>query len=698
MKKILKLFPFIILPIIFFLPLFYPNLKLIYTPDFGRSDIWNFNYPIKNFLSQSLKKGQLPFWSKNIATGFPLLAEGQIGALNIINLSLFSLFPASIAWNLNYFLIFIFSMSGMYFFLKKNQLSYFPSLFGAFVFSFSAFFICHIPHFNLIQTASFLPWIFLTTKNFLDNSNKKNFFLLSILLSQQIFSGHPQITFITIIAVVFFVFFLKTAVKDKIPNKRILFLFIAFLFSLALSSPQILPTLKLTQISSRRTGLNTETIFSFPYSLKYLITFILPNFFGTPAKGTFHQLNYSKGIYWENIVYLGILPIILSTFLVFKKKKQFLEKFSFLLLVISIIFALGRNSPLYFIFTLPVFNYFRVSARYLILAVFSLAILSSCYLQQLKNILSKKNSSKTIPNIILICLLCLSIIDLFSFSSSYNHPLVEQKKALAVPKSRKIIKQGKRIYNYTDDPQFQAWNKVFYDTGWQNINPFLYFKNALLPNLNLLYNITNIQSYAAFSPARQKYYQENLNRKLIDAAGTEYFISLKHLNLDGIKLIKKIKASEDNLPDYYIYKNDQTSEHFYFVSQYVTKETLNQFLQKANEESFSFQNTVILEQSLSEKFYPLKDYKIKISKDTDQKIVLKTETDKKAILVIADSFYPNWQAKINKQKTTIMPANLNQRALIVPAGENVIEMYYYPKEFIWGILTSIISFIIFAII
>ncbi|GAG46545.1 unnamed protein product, partial [marine sediment metagenome] len=70
----------LIICLIFFSRLFYPKPSLFYTPDFGRSDIWNFNYPIKDFLARSLRSGQLPFWSKDVATGFPFLAEGRIQA------------------------------------------------------------------------------------------------------------------------------------------------------------------------------------------------------------------------------------------------------------------------------------------------------------------------------------------------------------------------------------------------------------------------------------------------------------------------------------------------------------------------------------------------------------------------------------------------------------------------------------------
>src|SRR3989338_2691243 len=88
------------LVLVFFSRLFMPQLSIFITPEYGRSDITHFNLPIKFFLSESLKRGQLPLWSKNIDTGYPLFAESQIGALFLPNLVLFRFLPFMLAFNI----------------------------------------------------------------------------------------------------------------------------------------------------------------------------------------------------------------------------------------------------------------------------------------------------------------------------------------------------------------------------------------------------------------------------------------------------------------------------------------------------------------------------------------------------------------------------------------------------------------------
>jgi len=66
-----------------------PKVGIYATPDYGRSEIWSLNYPLKSLLSDSLKKSKLPFWNKQVGTGYPVFAEGQIGALFLPNLVLY---------------------------------------------------------------------------------------------------------------------------------------------------------------------------------------------------------------------------------------------------------------------------------------------------------------------------------------------------------------------------------------------------------------------------------------------------------------------------------------------------------------------------------------------------------------------------------------------------------------------------------
>lgn len=675
--------------LLFFARLFLPEPKLFYTPDFSRSDVWNFNYPLKDFFAQSLKNGQLPFWSKDIGTGFPLFAEAQIGSLSIVNLIFFYFFPTWFAWNLSYVFIFFFSFFGCYLFFNKIGISPKSSLFSAFIFSFSGYFIVQISHFNLIQSASFLPWIFLVSKQLWESPSKKNLMLFSIVLSQQIFVGFLQVTLISLLGVFLYLVVQKKRWDSDILIKKIGLLALAMLMSFALAAPQILPILELRALSPKRAGLDQGQIFQYSYPVKYLATFLLPNFFGTPKDGTYPSPfeRGGLGIYWENTAYVGILPLVFLLIAIFKKKKSW-EKAFFFLGVLSLLLVLGKATPLSFVFDLPVFNNFRLPSRFLILVIFSIAALAGAGLDRMFSILSRKKWSRYYQLVIFFVILTIAVFDLFNFGFSYN-PLVPVGQALEAPESIKEIPSDARIFTYPD--QSKVWNDVFFNSGWQDIDLFLHFKNGLDANLNLVFQRANVDFYAALFPVRQAM-QVRLFPKMLNASGVKYVISPVELEEgDVLRLSSRIEPEDSSLPFYYVYENTKGLDRFRLVSSYIAAGSKIEVLDAISQDDIVFHETVILETDLDDEFEKLAVADISVIVDEDLRLILHTKTDKKAILVIADSYYPGWEARVNNRKAVIYPANINQRALIVPAGENIVEFKYIPKLFYSGILVSIIS-------
>lgn len=69
-------------------------------------------------------------------------------------------------------------------------------------------------------------------------------------------------------------------------------------------------------------------------------------------------------------------------------------------------------------------------------------------------------------------------------------------------------------------------------------------------------------------------------------------------------------------------------------------------------------------------------------------IRLTAEMDAPGYLVLADSYYPGWQAQIDGRSTTIYRANSVVRAIYVPAGEHEITFMFRPFDFYVGAAVS----------
>jgi uncharacterized membrane protein YfhO len=67
-----------------------------------------------------------------------------------------------------------------------------------------------------------------------------------------------------------------------------------------------------------------------------------------------------------------------------------------------------------------------------------------------------------------------------------------------------------------------------------------------------------------------------------------------------------------------------------------------------------------------------------------ERVVLHTRGDEAAAVVLTDVYFPGWEATLDGAAVALLRANLNFRAVAVPAGEHEIEMRYRPASLRWG--------------
>jgi len=72
-------------------------------------------------------------------------------------------------------------------------------------------------------------------------------------------------------------------------------------------------------------------------------------------------------------------------------------------------------------------------------------------------------------------------------------------------------------------------------------------------------------------------------------------------------------------------------------------------------------------------------------------LAIRLRAPRDGLLYIADAWYPGWSATVNDKPAPILVANYGFRAVVVPAGEALVKLDYWPRGFFAGATVSTIG-------
>lgn len=681
---------------IFFFRLFWPEPSLIITPDFGRSDVWHFSFPTKYALGEALQDNRLPLWSPSMGTGFPLLGEGQTGIFYLPNLILFRLLPQVTAYNLSLLLVFILFGTGMYFYLRYLRVHPVAACCGGLTFMFGGLTIAQIPHITLLQAFSLFPWIVWGAHAFADRPSLRKGAVLAWLISQQIFTGFPQATFITLLT--------AGAIGIGVQSnqfRRVLTLggySVIAAAAVLLSMVQLLPSYEFLQQIGGTSGFNprTATYFSFPPS--HLISLINPFALGNPQDGSyppFYQFNGS--IFWENTVFIGFVPLALWFFLLRERRR--LEPGQRRLLVVlgvitaaAVLLMFGSHSPFYFVFSIWPFNLFRAPARFLWVVLFSGTVFSTAGAHVFISQTPKKSLAAGIIGLMLV----VNLGHLWQQWWQY-HPYERAADWLTPPETAADRRAGEAVYSIGAG---MTHNRFFLQQGWTDMAPYRWLKNSLDPSAPLIWHIPTTTVYAGRFLHRQTVADALLQqaipfstaeatvsatgRKILDLMNVGTVLSMVELRGEPLTPVRTLTYGDQTLR---VYHNDTAVPFAYIATASAQASTIEEAQAIITDPSFSPGTSVLLEEPLALDQAAV-TAAVTVRRQEAESLQLATSTDGAGILVLNQTYYPGWKARIDGNPTRILPANIRQQAIVVPTGEHIIDVEYQPDSLRSGILIS----------
>ncbi len=292
-------------------------------------------------LKTAVLSGQLPLWDPAQFSGYPFLANPQIG-LFYPPAWLMVLLPVQIG--VSFYALFHFWVAGYGLFRLVRHLGgdWVGSAVAALAFTFSAFFTTRMweGHLVPIATHAWVPWLLLATSWSLQKKTWPSAVLASLPFALAILAGHTTtLIYVGLAWGAFLLYQLALIPRDwwLVVRQAAVIGGMGFL----LAAVQILPLAEFTTASSRVVEESYEFATRFSLPPAHLITIFLPEYFGEPTRAGY----WSVPTFVELSIYTGILPL-LGLVLALRRPTK-LAWFYIALLTFGLLLALGNYGFLY---------------------------------------------------------------------------------------------------------------------------------------------------------------------------------------------------------------------------------------------------------------------------------------------------------------------------------------------------------------
>ncbi len=394
-------FLFLILSVIYFGNLLTPR-KMMYGSDWLIS-----GYPsLKTNLDFIKQNHRLPMWNLYSFSGHPTMAAGGAGSivypLNLIGFIL----PIHVGQTIQFIIHIFLAGLGMFLLLREYKLSHLASLVGGITFMFAGQLISttYGGHLGRMIGVVVLPYSFLFLHRALNKESLLDFIMFGGITGLLLLAGHVQIDYWSMIGVFFYFVYeilrrRKEAQLGGVLKLTGFFAMGAILAALIISVKLLPPAFSLGYGARGATrGYEYTTSWSMPTS--ELFNLITPHFSGILD-------NYwGESFFKLDSRYLGILPIILVGFAFFYRKKRYLIKYFAWFTGITLILALGKNTPVFrlYYYLVPMAKKFRAPSMFFFLTTFGIAVLSGFGAEVLSE-LKKRTEEERKRAISYICVL-----------------------------------------------------------------------------------------------------------------------------------------------------------------------------------------------------------------------------------------------------------------------------------------------------
>lgn len=339
-----------------------------------------------------LRGGDLPLWNPLLGNGAPLLANYQTAILYPPNW-LYLLVPTEHAMGFVSLLHVVWAGLGVMAYTRRLGVERLGQGVAGLAFALSGYMIARFGVLTIVSAAAWLGWLLWAVEGVVRREEgaaaRRRAGWLAAVVAMLLLAGHAQTAFYSLLFAGAYAIVRVNHRRGGEPRtlrgalKPLAFALGAVILGVMVAAVQLAPTFELMQTSQRATGLGREAALSYSFWPWHFLTFALPGMFGSPALGDY----WGYGVYWEDAVYIGLLPLVLAVRAVWRwwqarrggrSPVRAVVPFYALMLVPVAVLALGWHTPIFpWLFDhVPAFDLFNAPARWMVLGVFGLSVLA----------------------------------------------------------------------------------------------------------------------------------------------------------------------------------------------------------------------------------------------------------------------------------------------------------------------------------
>jgi Bacterial membrane protein YfhO len=322
--------------------------------------------PFTEFLRRELP-GELPLWNPYLMSGRPFEANSQSAVFSpftLLSLTLPFWFSMAVVAALKLWL----AAFGTFMLGRALGMRPAGALLAGVVFGFSLWIVLWVAFTNT-SVWVLMPWLLWATDRLVRRASAGAVALLAALVALQFFGGHPEASFIALVATAFF-FLLRAAMAwrtERGPPWRAAGAFaLALAGGGALAAVVLLPFLQLLFDSAdveQRSGLGGQS----KLPLRFVFGLLLPDYWGRPTQTPLVRFEFSRA------VYVGALPLVLGAVALLRPSLERVAVAAFGALWLAVAFGV---QPVFAAVTgLPVFSVAH-NSRFIVVFVLCAALLA----------------------------------------------------------------------------------------------------------------------------------------------------------------------------------------------------------------------------------------------------------------------------------------------------------------------------------